>query len=188
MALLSSLRPTSNLSLGGKNKFYFQRISLQRFAFSLGTNSFSSDCETGKCRSFYSRNGHMYRTKPEWWEGIELRKFLFLFMACFLIAKHDLQWVGNNWVSLVTQLVKKKSICNAGDPGLISGSGRSTGEAIGYPLQCSWASLGAQMIKNPPTMQEAWIQFLGWEDPLEEGSGYPLQYSVQNAVLTLICF
>ena len=72
------------------------------------TNSFSSDCETGKCRSFYSRNGHMYRTKPEWWEGIELRKFLFLFMACFLIAKHDLQWVGNNWVSLVTQLVKKK--------------------------------------------------------------------------------
>ena len=26
-----------------------------------------------------------------------------------------------------------------------------------------------QMVKNPPAMQETWIQFLGQEDPLEEG-------------------
>ena len=25
------------------------------------------------------------------------------------------------------------------------------------------------MVKNPPTMWETWVQFLGWEDPLEEG-------------------
>ena len=32
-----------------------------------------------------------------------------------------------------------------------------------------WASLVAQMVKNPPAMQETWVQSLGWEDPLEEG-------------------
>ena len=37
----------------------------------------------------------------------------------------------------------KESACNAGDPGLIPGSGRSAGEGIGYPLQYSWASLVA---------------------------------------------
>ena len=34
-----------------------------------------------------------------------------------------------------------------------------------------WASLVAQLVKNPPAMQETWVQFLGWEDPLEEGMG-----------------
>ena len=42
----------------------------------------------------------------------------------------------------------KEFICNAGDPSLIPGSGRSPGEGIGYPLQYSWASLVAQMVKN----------------------------------------
>ena len=37
--------------------------------------------------------------------------------------------------------VGKESTCNAGDPISIPGSGRSTGEEIGYPLQYSWASL-----------------------------------------------
>ena len=31
--------------------------------------------------------------------------------------------------------------------------------------------------KNPPAMWETWVQSLGWEDPLEKGTGYPLQYS-----------
>ena len=47
--------------------------------------------------------------------------------------------------------------------------GRSHGEGIGYPLQYSWASLVAQMVKNLPAMRETWVQSLGWEDPLEEG-------------------
>ena len=50
--------------------------------------------------------------------------------------------------------VGKESACNAGDPGLIAGLGRSTGEGIGYPLQYSWSSLVAQLIKNPPAMRE----------------------------------
>ena len=43
------------------------------------------------------------------------------------------------------------------------------GEGIGYPLQYSWASLVAQLIKNPPAVWEIWVWSLGWEDPLEEG-------------------
>ena len=52
---------------------------------------------------------------------------------------------------------------------MISGSGRSTGEEIGYPLQYSWASLVAQLVKNPPAMQVTWVQSLGWEGTLEKG-------------------
>ena len=48
-------------------------------------------------------------------------------------------------------------------------SGRSAGQGIGYPLQYSWASLVAQLVKNLPAMQETWVQSLGWEDPLEKG-------------------
>ena len=65
--------------------------------------------------------------------------------------------------------VGKESACNAGHLGSIPGLGRSPGEGIGYPLQYSWASLVAQMVKNLPAMQDTWVQFLGWEDPLEEG-------------------
>ena len=65
--------------------------------------------------------------------------------------------------------VHKDSACNAGDPGSIPGLGRSLGEGIGYPLQYSWASLVAQLVKNPPVMWEIWVGSLGWEDPLEKG-------------------
>ena len=54
-------------------------------------------------------------------------------------------------------LAGKESACNAGDPGSISGSGRSAGEGTGYPLQYSWASLVAQLIKNPPAMRDTWV-------------------------------
>ena len=60
----------------------------------------------------------------------------------------------------------KESTCNARDPGSILGLGRSPGEAIVYPLQRSWASLVAQMVKNSPAMWETWVRSLGWEDPL----------------------
>ena len=65
--------------------------------------------------------------------------------------------------------VDKESTCSAQDPSLIPGSGRPPGEGIGNPLQYSWASLVAQMVKNLPTMWEAWVQSLGWEDTLEKG-------------------
>ena len=40
-----------------------------------------------------------------------------------------------------------------------------------------WASLVAQLVKNPPEMQETWVRTLGWEDSPGEGKVYPLQYS-----------
>ena len=36
------------------------------------------------------------------------------------------------------------------------------------PITCDWASLVAQTVKNPPAMQEMWVQSLGPEDPLEK--------------------
>ena len=54
--------------------------------------------------------------------------------------------------------VGKDSACKAGNHGWIPGLGRSDGEGIGYPHQYSWVSLVAQLIKNPPAMQEAWVQ------------------------------
>ena len=65
--------------------------------------------------------------------------------------------------------VGKESACKEGDPSSIPGLGRSVGEGIGYPLQYSWASLVAQLVKNPPTILVTWVWSLGWEDPLEKG-------------------
>ena len=81
-------------------------------------------------------------------------------------------------VSLIAQLVGKESACDAGDPGLIPGWGRSLGEGIGYLLQSSWASLVAQLVKSPPAMPETWVQSLGREDSLEKGK------STHSSILT----
>ena len=62
----------------------------------------------------------------------------------------------------------EESACNAGDLGSIPGLGRSAEEGIGHPLQYSWASLVAQLVKDPPAMQETWVRSFGWEDPLEK--------------------
>ena len=75
----------------------------------------------------------------------------------------------------------KESACNARDPGSIRGSERSAGEGIGYPFQFSWASLVAQLAKNPLATWETWVRSLGSIPGLgrspEKGKGYPLQYS-----------
>ena len=92
-----------------------------------------------------------------------------------------LNWTELNWNLLISGFpdgpVGKESTCNAGDHGWVPGSGRSAKEGIGYPLQYSWTSLVAQLVKNPPAMQETLVWFLGREDMLEKGIGYPLQYS-----------
>ena len=36
------------------------------------------------------------------------------------------------------------------------------------PASCR-ASLVAQLVKNLPALQETWVRFLGWDDPLQEG-------------------
>ena len=61
------------------------------------------------------------------------------------------------------KLLSIESTYNAGDVGSIPGPGRSAGEGIGYPLQCSWASHVAQLVKNPPAMQETWVQPMDWK-------------------------
>ena len=67
-----------------------------------------------------------------------------------------------------------KRICfQCRNPGSTPGSGRSPGDGIGYPLQYSWASLVAQLVKNPPAIRETWVRSLGWEDPLEERAWLP---------------
>ena len=51
-------------------------------------------------------------------------------------------------VSLVAQMVKKKSVFNAGNPGLIPGSGKPPREGNGNPLQYSY--------QENPMDREAW--------------------------------
>ena len=63
----------------------------------------------------------------------------------------------------------KEYACKAGDHCSIPGLGKPTGEGIGCPLQYSWASLVAHLVKSLPAMWETWVQSLGWEDPLEKG-------------------
>ena len=75
-----------------------------------------------------------------------------------------------DWWGFPGSLADKESAYNAGNPGLIPGSGRSSGEGIGYPFQYSWAFLVAQLVKNPPAMWETRVWSLGWEDLLEKAT------------------
>ena len=64
------------------------------------------------------------------------------------------------WASLIAQLVENR--LQGRRPWFsIPGSGRSPGDRIGYPLQHSWASLMAQLVKHLPAMQGTWVQSLG---------------------------
>ena len=54
------------------------------------------------------------------------------------------------WFSFPGGSKGKESTCNVGDPSSIPGSETSAGEEMGYPLQYSWASPLAQLLKNPP--------------------------------------
>ena len=95
--------------------------------------------------------------------------------SCVGGARHDpvrISQIGlilPKYIANIYSSVGKESACNAGDPGSISGSGRSTGEGIGYPLQHSWASLVTQLVKNPPAVWETWVRSLDCKDPLEKG-------------------
>ena len=91
-----------------------------------------------------------------------------LSILVFFQAMSNLKsWYLNS--SLAAPVAGKQSTCSAEDPSLIPGSGRSAEEGIGYPLQYSWAPLGAQLVKHLPAMWKTWVWSLGWEDPLETG-------------------
>ena len=73
-------------------------------------------------------------------------------------------------------------ISQTGIKTLPSGSGSMDGQGIPkttrfkqnyFNVLLTGASLVAQLVKNPPTMQENPVQFLGWEDPLEKGQATP---------------
>ena len=66
--------------------------------------------------------------------------------------------------------IGKEFTGHAEDPGLFPGLGRSAGEGIGYPLQYSWVSLVAQMVKNLSAIWETWVRSLGWEDSQKKGT------------------
>ena len=72
--------------------------------------------------------------------------------------------------------VGKESAFNAGDPGSIPGLGGSPGEGIGYPLQYSWASLVAQLVKNLSAMQGDPGSIPGSGRSPGGGHGNPLHY------------
>ena len=113
--------------------------------------------------------------------------FLFaLFLVTLLIAQ---AWsflcslLESSW-GFPGSLAGKESAYNAGNPG----SGRSPGEGIGYPLQYSWGSLVAQLVKNPPAMWETWVPSLGWEGSPGEGNGDPIQYcGLENSMDYIVC-
>ena len=72
----------------------------------------------------------------------------------------------------------KESTWSVGDPSSIPGSGRSAGEGIGYPLRCSWASLVAQLVKNPPVMWETWVGKIPWRrERLPTPVFWPVEFS-----------
>ena len=75
----------------------------------------------------------------------------------------------HTYITVLGSSAGKESACNVGDPNLIPGLGQSPGEGIGYPFQYYWASLVAQMVKNPPIIWETWVQSMGLEDLLGEG-------------------
>ena len=97
------------------------------------------------------------------WDQILFVILLRFLTALFLFYVHILTPIRG----FPDSSVGKKFVCNAGDAGLIPGSGRSTGEGIGYPLHYSLASLVAQLVKNLPVMWETWVWSFGWEAPLE---------------------
>ena len=91
-----------------------------------------------------------------------LYKHIFFNILFSFMVYHRMGFPGSS--------VGKESTRNAGDPGLIPALRRSAGEGISYPLQSSWVSLVAQLVKDLPAMCETWVRSLRWEDPLEKGT------------------
>ena len=82
----------------------------------------------------------------------------------------------------------EKSSFNAGDPGSIPGSGSSPGEGIGYPLQYSWASLVAQLVKNSPQCRkpgfDPWVGKIPWrKERLPTPVFWPGEFHGQRSVV-----
>ena len=108
----------------------------------------------------YRIHEFMNPSAPAHWNVILLQKILVSTTCCFPHSS-----------------VGKESVCNAGDPSSIPGSGKSIGEGIGYPLQYSWASPVAQLVKESTCNAGDLGSISGLGRSPGEGKGYPLQYS-----------
>ena len=79
-----------------------------------------------------------------------------------------LKYTGKHWSS-----VPEKDVYQIHISSCLGAGGRETEERDGRRAWGAYShlyhvSLIAQSVKNPPAMQETWVQFLGWEDPLEK--------------------
>ena len=128
--------------------------------------NFLRNCHTVFLSSCTILHSHHQSTKiPNIPATLLTHYFLFFFLIVAILICVKWYFV----ILICISLVGKECICNAGDPSSIPGSGRSPGERIGYPLQYYWASLVAQLVKNPPATWETWVRSHSWEDPLEKG-------------------
>ena len=83
--------------------------------------------------------------------------------------------------------VGKVSACNARDPQFDSWVRKICWRRDRLPTPVFLGFLVAQLVKNLPAMWETWVQSLGWEDPLEKGTGYLLQYSgLENSMNCIV--
>ena len=118
-----------------------------------------SPCSPDSCGCHSGSQGHGFFTEARGSKQPSVRRtrWVFTALSCFLDG-------------LPGGSAGKECACTAGDLDSIPGLGRPPGEGIGYPLQYSWASPAAQLVKNLPARQDMPVRFLGWEDPLEKGT------------------
>ena len=83
------------------------------------------------------------------------------------------QGVGHDWAHT------RESVCLKSSFSLETSQGNHVFSADCQPATFNLPGFPwwAQLVKNPPAIRETWVRPLGLEDPLEKGTGYPLQYS-----------
>ena len=99
----------------------------------------------------------------------QVKEFRRWVRVCLFSLSLDMALISSPQKTELSAQLVKNSPAMQGDPSSIPGLGISGGGGIGYPLQYSWTSLVAQLVKNPPVRQETWVQSLGWEESLEKG-------------------
>ena len=103
--------------------------------------------------------------------------FFFLSHWVFILVNRGFpcgSWALHEW-ALVVAPCSGSRVLTTGQPGKSQNQQNFYTLIINYlrtklgKLSHLWASLVAQMVKNPPAMRETWVWSLCWEDPLEEG-------------------
>ena len=84
--------------------------------------------------------------------------------------KQESEWLDTwyRWIFCQTHHIQSVVLDNSGDSLNVSGLPKGS-KCFLLPCFSKWASLIAQLVKNPPTMQETLVRFLGWKESLEKG-------------------